>query len=179
MNNNKLLWWVGWTSRMTTTHQHPRTTWLVDKNQTGRQSERPAGPQFTLTWSRTSSNLKFGKRLDSQTIKYLLSQSTSKQLIIHQRCESNQQNWLRNSTVGKCSRPATHRLGRWSFKSQFRSEEVRNYCSEDSPTHVILLLATWFDSLTSITWLMSYNFIRRYRIVISLELQLMMLMELV
>jgi hypothetical protein len=39
-NGNKLLWWVEWTSQITTIHQYPRTTGLVDKNQTGRQSER-------------------------------------------------------------------------------------------------------------------------------------------
>ena len=170
-NNNKLLWWVGWTSRMTTIHQHPRTTALVDKT---RRVDRVNGRlhhnslSLLQAWSSESDSIR--RQVSTFTVNF-------------KTTDHSPMLWTESAKLTK--KLYSRKMFQTSdtptrlFKSHFRSEEVPNYSSVGSPAHVMLLLATWFDSLASIIWLMSYNFIRRNRIVISLELQLMMLMELV
>ena len=111
MNINKLDCWVGWTSQLTTIHRHPRTAALVDEqNQTGRQSERPAGHN-SLSIDHTPSDLKFGNDLTRKQVS--ISQSTS------QTTDQPPMLWIGSELLTrktlqseKCSRPAIHRLGR-------------------------------------------------------------------
>ena len=100
----------------------PRTTGLVDKSQTDRQSERPTGPQFTLTWPRTfqtwsSESDSTRRQVSTFTVKF---KTTDQPPML----------WIESAKLTKklYSRKMfqTSDTPTRSFKSQFRSEVVLN-----------------------------------------------------
>ena len=147
INKTRLLSWVNESDDYEFT-DIPRTIGHVERKPDGRQSERSA-EHNSLLIDHTPSNLKFGNDLTRRQAS--ISPPTSKQLTNHQCCDLGQKNWLRNSSDRKMFQ--TSDTPTVSFKSQFRSEEVRITTSTEAfmKRHVVLSNVTRFAGIVHMT----------------------------
>lgn len=147
INKTRLLSWVNESADYKFTNI-PRTIGHVERNQT---ADKVNGQLNSIHFQLTTRLQTWSSETTWHADKHQFHRQLQNKLTNHQCCDLGQKNWLRNSSDRKMFQ--TSDTPTVSFKSQFRSEEVRITTSTEAfmKRHVVLSNVTRFAGIVHMT----------------------------